>query len=355
VLSVGPITINNLTASYNDDKGANLSNTLGDLKDVKLTGTNFFVENDLTGLDVHSKGAISLNSVTANGNGQDMIGGQGFGVYLENQFASIAKPVTITGTNTFNNNYEDGLRVVSKGAITTNALSASYNGTLTASTGIYLANTVSGVSNLVKMTGNNSSNNNGGAGFDIYSYGAVTLNSLTANNNGDEGAQISNYDILNSYNVGVTLTGTNTFNGNGSQGLTIASPGAISVSNVTANGNTNSNAILDNDSFAFGTAGITLTGTNTFNESISGDGLNIATKGSVSISNITADDNFSDGLDSYSEGNVTVTCGSITSNGDYGYYFDSLGGITVTLKGVYSFGNTLGNVYTGTLVYIRSC
>ena len=99
---------------------------------MTLTGTNEFNSDHYTGLYIGSKGAFTLNNITANSSAT------GAGVYLDNciqnGLCTGSGAVTLTGTNQFTGNYFNGLEVYSDGNISANNLSASgnskvYNGT----------------------------------------------------------------------------------------------------------------------------------------------------------------------------------------------------------------------------------
>ena len=69
VYSQGTITVNNLSTDGNSFGGAYLKNNYGFNSLLKVTGTNFFIDNKRTGLYIDFIGAVSLNNITANGNG----------------------------------------------------------------------------------------------------------------------------------------------------------------------------------------------------------------------------------------------------------------------------------------------
>ena len=110
--------------------------------------------------------------------------------------------------------------------------------------GAKIDNTSSTTASAVTVSSSTFSNNTGGDGLDIFSKGAITLNGITASSNGGYGADLDNC-IANGGSVcanvtpmAVTLTGTNAFNSNNSDGLDILSKGAITLNGITANSNT---------------------------------------------------------------------------------------------------------------------
>jgi hypothetical protein len=208
----------------------------------------------------------------------------------------------------------------------------------------------------VTVSGTNVLNNNLSIGLLISSHGAITLNNITANNNspisGDTGAQITN--VGSAVPQFVKLNGTNTFNGNGGYGLDITSDGAITTNNVTANDNGNNGAFLANDG-GLADGGITMTGINSFLNNGS-NGLSLSSWDTITLSKITADGNSGDGLNVASDAHVTLTCGTFSNNGSVGLFANVLGNLT--LKGVTSSGNTGGDYnlsYGGSLIVVRTC
>ena len=316
IYSNGAVILSNLTANGNDDTGVYINNipTLGSsAPTVTLTGTNTFNDDVGSGLLVHSKGAINASNLTA-------IGAIGISESDGVAFDTTGS-VTLTGTNTFDHYGGNGLNVNSNGNIIASNLTAIGDG-LTGAT----LNTISGIGN-ISLSGNNTFNDNYGDGLRIINARIVTTNNLTAENN-NYGAGILGHAggvFISNISKSVTLTGTNTFLNNMIEGLDIVSNGAITAANITANGNGSFGTQLDNstgtDDF------VTLTGTNVFlNNGATyyttdpshggyGNGLEINSVGTVSVSHITADDNFNDGMFVNTPGKVTVTCGSFILNG----------------------------------------
>ena len=380
VYSKGLIKVANLTAKNNDGYGAVLDNTdigPGSPQNVSLTGTNYFSNNDFSGLQVHSYGIITINNLTANSNGTASVVEQGYGVFLRNYWDGvspadhpatvIAKQVTLTGINTFKDNFEDGIRVVAKGAIVGSKVTASGNG----GNGAFLKNqwgagSVGGIS----LTGTNIFIDNSLLGLEAYSHGAITINNLSASlnvggniTNGDGtfdvgGVYLENWS-LTALPTKVTLTGTSSLTDNGNSvahtgsGLMVYSDGAITLNNITASRNANGGAILNNDHFSSIPAAITLTGTSQFIENY-GDGLYFESSGTVSLAKIRSDGNGGDGLAGTADGNITLTCGSMTFNGGYGWNLSTITGV-IKLIGVFGIGNTSDNYANVTPIMVRTC
>jgi hypothetical protein len=109
---------------------------------------------------------------------------------------------------------------------------------------------------------------------------------------------------VRTYNGSVTVDGNNVFNNNFSTGLYIVSNGDITISNVTADNNGFVGVLMDNTS---GIGNIQVTGVNQFNgnglapyqlnyiDAEYGSGLDAFSNGNVSLSGMTADNNYYDG------------------------------------------------------------
>ena len=386
----GAILINSLTASGNTGIGANIANTASlaaTPQNVTLTGTNVFNSNSTYGLNLNTFGTIALSNVTANGNQ--------YGAFLDNEAGStLVRNVTLSGVNNFNLNQYDGLDVSSLGLISINSITANSNGQSSSSgSGAYLSNQIPGSTAGVTLTGTNTFNSNWQNGLFIVSRGAITLNNITANSNGlstgSRGVQIDNTNSLAPVAPGVTLTGINTFNSNKGTGLYVTSKGAITASNLHAsNSVAESGASLDNSGSSSGSAGVTLSGIAVFSNN-NGTGLTIRSPGAVALStsSLTAIGNVNwYGVDIYNNyvptllkpvsmsgtstinGNAwrglsIVTAGAITlssvtaSNtvGGFGAYLDNSASTTahpqnITLTGTNVFNGNTGNygvwVYT---------
>ena len=196
------------------------NNRSGAVGDVTVTGTNSFSGNNDWGLQVYSRGAVSLDNVTADGNKtQD-------GVNIDNDAGT--GDVTLTGTLSFSNNGngdgDDGLYVDTKGNITMANVVATGN----ADEGVELYNTDSTTNSLVQISGVNVFSGNTGNGLYVLSKGAISLSNATSDGSvNDSGAYLNNNQ---SGAVGViTVTGTNSFSGNNDYGLQVYSRGAVNA------------------------------------------------------------------------------------------------------------------------------
>jgi hypothetical protein len=394
IRSKGDVLLENLTAQGNGADGANITNHTSTTKAVvSITGANSLSGNTSDGLYVRSKGAIALENITADGNTKDS------GARLDNDEAGAVGGITISGNNSFSGNNDYGLQVYSRGAldfenvvadnnktqdgayldndagtgdiIITGLTSFSGNGNGNGDDGLYISskgnvslvdlvatgnkdegveiqNTASATSATVQIAGNNLFTSNKGYGLLIRSKGDVLLENLTAQGNGADGANITNY--TSTTKAVVSITGANSLTGNTSDGLYVRSKGAIALENITADGSTkDSGARLDNDE-AGAVGGITISGNNSF----SGNndwGLQVYSRGALDFENVVADNNKTqDGayLDNDAgTGSVKLTgMNSFSSNGngagDDGLYITSKG--TIVLNEVASVRTTTNSI-----------
>ena len=357
ILSNGAVSLANITANGNKtSRGVSIDNCnysgvacLGS-GNVTLTGTLIFTNNgdNDDGLYINSGGNVAIENVTATGNGDE-------GVQIDNLYSTSNASVQIGGTNVFTGNMSYGLYVRSKGAITASNVTA--NGSKTTG-GAYLDNDEPDAIGDVTITGTSSFSGNPLTGLDILSRGAVNLNNITVNNNiGLYGLNI--YNVDSSTSGGVTITGTNSFSGNGNTdhdtGLTITSKGNITLNNITANGNNAIGGIIDNTA-STSEATVTISGINSFSNNLLGNGLHLYSNGNVTLENITADHNLYRGIDIYndtSSNNATVTMNgtnSVSNNrGDDGLVIRSDG--TIRLNNITADSNGHGINDNGAELY----
>jgi hypothetical protein len=225
---LGNITLNNVVANLNRYNGANLSSDYD--KGVFLTGTNVFNENGSTGLAVEYSGdfyADASSHITANDNGYD-------GLYISNYEDTEASGsvVSLLGTNSFTGNgdsgeYGTGLEIIVDGTITLNEVLASDNYEY----GAYLDNCMVDEepdngncmgTGSVFMTGTNTFNENGNDGLYVITNGDITLDNINAGYYDIEGDSYYGNDEggaeLYTYNGDMLITNS-VFSGNNTFGL----------------------------------------------------------------------------------------------------------------------------------------
>lgn len=416
ITSLGVVTINNVTAEYNANYGVFIFNSSSTTPNtVNIKGTNFFNYNGNVGLYVSSKGAINLYNINANSNAYTF---NSAGVFLDNMI-DPTKPqnINLFGVNTLINNSEGGLLILSYGAVTLNNIIAYYNGFDTidgSGSGVIIVNGAGTLTRPVSLKGINKFYGNDGSGLEIYSLGVVSISNITSNANGFYGVYIDNqeslfqsavtitgYGIFNenadiglsilsngvvtttnlsatsnldhgvSINtIGLTkpqavnMKGNNTFIGNGNSGtesgLIVFADGNITVSNLTASQNYYNGAYLDNyNNWFFGPpfttfGSVTITGFGNFHNNSLGTGLYIWTQGNATMSYVTANQNFGDGVAIDAKGKVTLTCVLTTNNVGYGFVIYNQPVTYITIKGLSSVGNGNLNEALSHLGGIRS-
>ncbi len=349
VNSSGMITLNGVSAWNNSSYGIYLLNTAGPagITFLNTLGGNGANNNQAGGLYARTKGALLLT-------GMDVSSNQNYGADLDNCLwngsACIGMgAVTITQSN-FNGTWHDdgtaapahasGLWVQTKGIITLNSVSVSdsQNGTGTvgvAGAELYnnFAGATTGVSILNTLGGNRFSWNQGGAGLTIASNGLVSLSGVDADNNSGDGVNIDN----SSGTAGVSLPGTangwSRLNENGGDGLEITTRGAVTLNRIETTRNSGGGVKIDNDG---GTAGVTIS-SGRFNQNSGDDGLNVSSKGAIKLTDIEARENAGSGavLDNHlGTAGVTIAVSpnsgnSLNNNGDHGLYVRSKGAVLV--------------------------
>ena len=253
IFSKGNVTLNAVSANYNKGPGVTIDNCIvsapcigtGSVTLLATLGANSMNFNQV-GLLIDTTGSVTLNNVTANSNTGAYLttsSGPFSGAYINNTYATSAKPVVIN-QGAFNYNHAVGLMVLSKGVITLSGIDASYN-TSADGHGAVLMNQAPGwpAVNVLGTLGYNRFNNNDAVGLYIITNGNVTLNKLTANENGylavRDGATI-NAPTAN----WVSIT-CGVFNHNRDVGLEVfMASGVVKFASVGANANINQDIFL---------------------------------------------------------------------------------------------------------------
>ena len=446
VTSKGVITLTNVSASgsLNGQPGVFLDNTSGTSSGVTIRSSSLsvfyeFSKNTGSGIEIYSKGFVSVSNIIAEGNGGD-------GIKIENYEAGSNLPVTIS-SSLFNSNSQNGISTISLGAVKLTNVGAANN---TSGYGVYILNQSGSAYSSVTLSSTLASkfydfSNNGLDGIRIVSTGAVSIGNVTANENKNYGMNIDRTfgtgaisisrgtfdhntfggaqilttpsaitltDVSASYNdptIGgyeysgvlinttygspggsVTVKSSTTaamyaFSHNTDYGLNILSSGPISISNVIAEGNGNTNINLENQTAANASPKLVSVTRSTANGSISGDGFYITTKGNVTLNSLTANENMSgnglfvdagdgfvltpaavtlsgarnefnanggDGIHIETEGNISLTNAIADENSGFGIcldsagYTDATGNVAITASTNF-WNSSSGNAVTG--------
>ncbi len=125
--AMGSITMNNVSANFNGEEGARIGNAYQfyaypekDVVAIIAIANSSFDSNGKTGLTINSYGIVTLKQVSASNN-------KGIGADIKNSDALAAKSILISASSFNGNNFERGLSVISKGAITLTDVGASNN------------------------------------------------------------------------------------------------------------------------------------------------------------------------------------------------------------------------------------
>jgi hypothetical protein len=243
------------------------------------------------GLVINSRGSIKLEGVSVSGSSA------GSGAQINNSKGTA--DVTINNSK-FDTNFTTGLTVISAGNITLYRVEAVGNAVSSTGDGAWLDNTGS-LTTTKSITVNQSIFSSNENGLVVQSKGAITLNNVTANGNSLMGASLSNCiyttACLGVGNVTLLSTlGPNQFSYNGQYGLAVETNGNITASKLYLDANGQGNPA---DPYA-------------------GAYFRLWKTGST----------------------AQITCGSFTQSGGYGLDVDFIPTLNVlTLKGVLLWSN----------------
>jgi hypothetical protein len=183
--------------------GSSLTNPWGG--NITLNNFTFSGVSTTNAITVFTAGNITLNNVTANLTVNPTLSPLPRGARLDN--TSGSGNVTVTNS-TFNQNTNEGLFVQSNGVITLVNVVANQNGGY----GADVRNGVNGTSQDVFVVNSTFSNNTGRDGLRVESLGNVTLINVTAQNNNNDGVDVST-NPANLIICGGTFSGNNTGGG----------------------------------------------------------------------------------------------------------------------------------------------
>ena len=338
--------------------------------------------------------AVTLKNVTAEGNEDGGIYSETFGSVTATNISTNGTPngdgvyittngaVTITSLGAFGNN-GNGLYVRTKGAITISGIYAGGNGLSGADldNGLCTFDDVterwtclgSGAIQVKNASGQmNDLSNNQHFGLWAISKGAITVTNLIANNNGADGAFLTNRFGGSTAGITVNTLGAvrNNFSNNGANesyapidpvvdyyqslrnGLSALSAGNISATNIDVWQNQNGGiGMFLSTRYATAARTVTLSNSNAGQNDL--DGVVVFGRGNITLNNVSANDNHTEGgilvdncLDRYdgSEDNIcssigTVLLTNINTHNNNGFGLTALSKGTITLNGVNSSNN----------------
>lgn len=349
----GAVTLTNVVASDSTNKnGATIFNSSGTLP-VTITNS-VFSNNTQDGLRVNSNGVITINSITVMDNKAEGA------VINTGTTSTIVKPITFLSTygpNVFAKNTLNGLSIKTYGNLVMNNLQAYSNGR----NGVF-AGAVSGGGNGVGgniLWNGGGAWNNGVSGIADYGLGAILNNKLASLTR-----SVTLRNVVFDYN---RTHGTSNPYYEGGSGLVIFSNGPVSITNISATGNS-FNGLSIRDASSVSILRNLPSGNNTFNNNgvviKGGSGLNIAADINVVLNRVEARENSGSGA------YIRADIGSVTISGttnlpaqfieNMGYQVGSptLEGMTAGLHVDSAYGVRLTNVAAnenfGAGAYVRS-
>lgn len=331
ITNKGNIYLSSITAVYNGGNGAYLDNLI-ETSPMVYTGTgsvmmtspksgswlqaNSFSNNGQNGLQILSRRSISVYNIFATDNGVN-------GTIIENSAGPGSVTVgtnTHTMTNEFKNNADFGLTIFSSGNVTVFDSEASLN-ILT--------------------------------GIDIDTGGTISLKNIDASENTELGAVLNNSSATRAKNVSITDSAFNSNQNAFLGGLLVQSKGNIALKGVEGKFNAGYGVHLMN-TFGSGKVSVLFSKSSDLMEfSNNGEmGLGIESFGAVIVDSISAIDNGKSGLWIYnpdSRGSVTVRNTNTTLNPNSQFINNAWAGIYIRTQGNILLTNIIaaGNGWSG--------
>ena len=322
-----PIMINGISASGNGSANSTNSALMVKKSGALTIKNSMFSGNYSSGIsngDYSIHGAVVLDNITSSNNFQEIstpdTGGTGINLQVKGN-------ITASNIST-DNNLGDGINLKAYGNITGSTLLASGNlgGGMQLDTcnfdGLKCLSPVLG--NVMISNGQFDRNQTNQAELWVEARGSITLTNVTGSQfaaNLSEATADHGAYLKNDHTVGMVFPVKITngiFSGNWGSGLAIYSLGTVSISKVTAEDNYSNQGVFINNSF--GTAGVNITGMvageNQFNSNGS-HGLEVISKGNIIVNSLATTDNVGNGAfldNSIGTGTVNVARSSFNEN-----------------------------------------
>lgn len=238
----GPISLTNVTSTnHSNTVGAYVSNADSSGTPGVTVKDSVFSYNKFDGLDVYSKGAVTITTIDASHNSQ------GMGLYVNNclwdgVMCAGTGGITLTSVkgkeNTFLSNYYTGLYLYGKLNISITNIRAEYNGDSglsisndsTGATGSVIIKALSGQTNNFRYNGQD------GAGYGLYisSNGSISASRIISEYNNSQGGFFYNPSAPSAKSILIT---DSVFSNNQGTGLEASSLGLITLKGVDASDN----------------------------------------------------------------------------------------------------------------------
>jgi hypothetical protein len=296
------------------------------------------------GIDIYTKGPVVITNTHSEGINT------GVGLYINNAYGSGSVTLTKVSAGAYNST---GISIDTHGAVTGTTVSGDgYNTTY----GIYIDNcdwngaSCDGSGNI---TLNTVTASNSGVGLYVYTPGAISITNLTALSNYSSslsswGAYLDNTASTTNAPVSV-LKAVATYND--ASGIYIVSNGLVTLDGITAEYNNGdytagiSGVYVDNTGGSANVVVSALKGPNTFYNTYNGNGLQVLTNGTITVTKATANYNGRAGLYLNTTGTAkAITLNTITTNhnGFQGIYAHATAASTFSYLKVYDNGITSG-------------
>ncbi len=294
-----------------------------------VTITNSGVSgNGENGFFIEAKGAVTMTSIYTGGNYWD-------GIFVDNTASPAAPAVTLTDVGATGNSH--GINLQIKGVATLKDLELYDNG----ANGLHIQSLGTGAITITNAANTfNDSRNNGGNGYFIESHGPVTVTNFDTHENGGLGGYIDNSMAATAAAVTINMLATTDYiNGywnNGDGGLQVFSRGAVSISRVQISSNGGFGAEIMNvpPSPAAGVP-VTVSDSSFDWNGFGYDGLNILSKGLITLLNVRANHNGGNGVyldNKTTNGTAGVTINAGTGNGNE-FQGNRLSGLVIHTNG----------------------
>lgn len=376
----GSITASGLTAAGNGGNGAWLDTCFMDAGVCTSTGTasvtlssSDFLDNSFLGLAIQSRGRISANLVNASGNGQE-------GAQMITAYSPLAAPAVTITRSLFEENGAEGVEVWSKGSITLNNVTVDRNGSGGETSGAWLSTSgfpgsiyvydTYGPNTFSHTDGSLGVYEDGGHGLYAFTWHNIVVNGASAVGNDYDGLRLEN-----SYGTGTVTLARCLADNNGNLGLEITSKGAIKINDSNFSRNRIGNAVLDNRTMSTTSPAVSIL-RGEFNESTLGLGLFVLSDGAITLTDSRADKNVtygarlenstgnasvsilykkltshfdangSDGIEILSNGNVVMNNAIVMGNGGMGAIIDNCRYLDKSCRGNGSVSITSSSFYT---------
>ena len=171
---------------------------------------------------------------------------------------------------------------------------------------------------------------NGGNGIFIQSDGIISVGNVTANSNVNTNIDINNTFAINTAPKSISLIRATASSSSGGSGFYVQTKGSVTLNSLKANENNDAGLLIEAEcSGCLTPANVTLAGSaNEFNDN-TGIGVSIEAEGNIALTNITADRNNA-GI--YLKNDYDGSVGNVTINASTDFWNSSSGNELIGLE-----------------------